>query len=152
VSGKVFKYENRLAGALVAKGGMSGEEAERSAQAAVEEVREPSLQEIDASLKEIYRTGEAMTDAADPTALQQMYASANRVVALGGVFGLAELGQAAYSLCELVSRFQRLDKFSASMIRVHIDGLKLLRNPDPHPAEARRQVLAGLRQVAASVV
>ena len=151
-TGKVFKYENRLAASLVAKGGMTAQEAVRSAEVAVEEVREPSIAEIDSSLGEIYALGAGLQSGADEDAMRKMYVCANRVVALGGVFGLSDLGKAAYSLCELVSRFQTSGRFQWSMIRVHLDGLKLLRAPDDHPAQAREEVLAGLRQVAASVV
>ena len=151
--GKTFKYENRLAKSVVSSGGLSATEALKRAEAAVEQVREPTLAEIDASLKEIYGLGDDLqgADTAGEEALQRMYACANRVVAMGGVFGLGELGQAAYSLCELVSRFQTLDRFHWNMIRVHLDGLKLLRNPADHPAAIRTEVLNGLRQVATSV-
>jgi hypothetical protein len=152
-TGKTFKYENRLAKTLVAKGGMSAAEALSSAQQAVEQVREPTIAEIDASLAEIYDLGDRLQAAAgaDEAALQKMYVCANRVVAMGGVFGLGELGQAAYSLCELIGRFQTLERFHWSMVQVHLDGLRLLRNPGEHPAAIREQVLKGLRQVATSV-
>ena len=152
MTGNVFKYENRLAKSMVTKGGMTAAEAMKSAQAAVEEVREPTIAEIDASLAEIYALGEQLKAGTDEEALKRMYVCSNRVVAMGGVFGLGELGKAAYSLCELVSRFQTLDRFQWSMIRVHMDGLRLLRTPDDHAPEHREQVLAGLRQVATSVV
>ncbi|MDB5448145.1 MAG: cheE protein [Phenylobacterium sp.] len=150
--GNVFKYENRLAKSMVTRGGMTAAEAMKAAQAAVEEVREPTLAEIDANLAEIYGLCDQLKDGTDEAALKRMYVCANRVVAMGGVFGLGELGKAAYSLCELVSRFQTLDRFQWSMIRVHMDGLRLLRTPDEHVPEHREQVLAGLRQVATSVV
>ena len=152
--GKTFKYENRLAKSVVAKGGMSAAEALSRAQQAVEEVREPTIAEIDSNLAQIYALGARLEAAAgeDEEAMQQMYICANRVVAMGGVFGLGELGKAAYSLCELVSRFQTLDRFTWSMIRVHVDGLRLLRQPGDHPAAIRAEVLNGLRQVATSVV
>ena len=149
-----FKYENRLAKSVVTRGGMSAAEALSAAQQAVNEVREPTIAEIDANLRAIYALAEGMkaTNAFDEEALQKMYICANRVIAMGGVFGLGELGQAAYSLCELVSRFQTLERFQLSMIQVHVDGLRLLRNPGDHPAAIRAEVLNGLRQVAASVV
>jgi hypothetical protein len=151
--GTTFKYENRLAKSVSSRGGMTAAEALSRAQAAVEEVREPSLAEIDSSLKQIYELGDQMeaADAADEEALQRMYVCANRVVAMGGVFGLAELGKAAYSLCELISRFQTLDRFNYKMIRVHQDGLRLLRNPADHPEAIRKEVLAGLHHLATSV-
>lgn len=151
--GTTFKYENRLAKSVVSKGGMSASEALNAAQAAVNEMREPTIAEIDANLKEIYALAEALkaSNAFDEAALQRMYICSNRVVAMGGVFGLAELGKAAYSLCELVSRFQTLERFQYSMVKVHVDGLRLLRTPGDHPAAIREEVLAGLRQVATSV-
>ena len=147
----IFKYENRLAKTVVARGGMSKAEAMQSAQAAVEQVREPTIVAIDENLREIYALGDQLKGGSDEEALQRMYVCANRVVAMGGVFGLGELGQAAYSLCELVSRFQTLERFQWQMIRVHLDGLRLLRNPGDHAAAIRQEVLAGLRQVATSV-
>jgi hypothetical protein len=149
-----FKYENRLAKSIVTKGGMSASEALNAAQAAVNEMREPTIAEIDANLKEIYGLADQMKAGGvfDEERLQKMYVCANRVVAMGGVFGLGELGQAAYSLCELVSRFQTLERFQSSMIQVHADGLRLLRNPGDHAAAIREEVLNGLRQVATSVV
>lgn len=151
--GNVFKYENRLAKSVVTKGGMTATEALSAAQQAVNEMREPTIAEIDANLKEIYALAEAMkvTNAYDEEALGRMYICANRVVAMGGVFGLGELGQAAYSLCELVSRFQTLERFQWSMVQVHVDGLRLLRNPGDHAAAIREEVLNGLRKVATSV-
>jgi hypothetical protein len=148
-----FKYENRLAKSMTTKGGMSAAEALSAAQKAVELVRDPTIAEIDANLAEIYELGEQLqtANAFDEAALQKMYVCANRVVAMGGVFGLGELGQAAYSLCELVSRFQTLERFQWQMIRVHLDGLRLLRSPGDHAAAIRDEVLNGLRQVATSV-
>ncbi|RAK57166.1 hypothetical protein [Phenylobacterium deserti] len=147
----VFKYENRLAKSLVTKGGMTASEAIRTATAAVEQVRQPTLNEIDATLREIYELGERLRAGADPEALRAMYAAGNRVVAMAGVFGLAELGQAAYSLCELISRLQTSERHNWRMIEVHLDGLRLLRAPDEHSPEHRQAVLAGLRQVATSI-
>lgn len=151
--GATFKYENRLAKSVVRSGGLSAAEALSAATRAVEEVREPTIAEIDANLQEIYALGDQLkaANAFDEDALQRMYLCGNRVVAMGGVFGLGELGQAAYSLCELVSRFQTLERFQWQMLRVHLDGLRLLRTPGEHPAAIRDEVLAGLRQVATSV-
>lgn len=152
--GNSFKFENRLAKSVVTKGGMSAREALSAAQAAVDEVRDPTIAEIDSNLQQIQALGEQLKagGAFDEELLQKMYICANRVVAMGGVFGLGELGQAAYSLCELVSRFQTLERFQWQMIQVHLDGLRLLRTPGDHPAEIREEVLAGLRRVATSVV
>ena len=151
--GTTFKYENRLAKSVVRSGGMSAAEALSAAQKAVEEVREPTIAEIDANLAEIYALGEELkaANAFDETALQKMYICANRVVAMGGVFGLDELGKAAYSLCELVSRFQVAERYDPKLVQVYVDGLRLLRHPGDHDPVIRAQVLDGLRKVAVSV-
>ncbi|WP_334162348.1 hypothetical protein [Phenylobacterium sp.] len=146
-----FKYENRLAKTVVKKGGMSAEEAIAAAEARVEQVREPTLADIDRALHEILTLGEAQRGGVAPDLLSRMYDEANRIVAVGGVFGLGQLGEAAYSLCELIHRFQSAGRFSWPMVEVHLDGLKLLRHPDEHAEAHRSQVLSGLRQVAASV-
>lgn len=147
-----FSYENRLAETVSLPGGLSAAEAIKGAQAAVELVREPSIAEIDANLREIYALGRQLEAGPEEEALQRLYVCANRVLGAGGVFGLAELGQAAWSLCELISRFQTLDRFQWPMVQVHLDGLRLLRTPGSHPASHRAAVLDGLRKVAASVV
>ena len=56
--GNTFKYENRLAKSVVAKGGMSAKEALSAAQAAVDQMRDPTIAEIDANLQEIYGLAE----------------------------------------------------------------------------------------------
>ncbi|MCR5877638.1 chemotaxis protein CheE [Phenylobacterium sp. J367] len=147
---KFFKYENPLAKTVVTKGGLSAEDAIAAAEARVEEVRQPTLEDLDRGLAEIAALRERLGDG-DAAALQSMYQEANRIVAVGGVFGLGQLGEAAYSLCELISRFQAGGRFSRAMVDVHLDGLKLLRTPDEHDETHRDQVLSGLRQVTASV-
>jgi hypothetical protein len=147
---KIFEYENRLAKTVVRKGGLSADEAISAAAARVEEVRQPTLEDIDRALAEILGLGQQL-HAVDAEALKRMYGEANRIVAVGGVFGLGELGEAAYSLCELISRFEATGRFSRPMIDVHLNGLQLLRQPQDHADTHRAQVLDGLRQVVTSV-
>ena len=146
----IFKYENRLAKTVVKKGGLSADEAIAAAEERVEQVRQPTLDDIDRGRAEISALAGGLGDG-EPRALEGMYRQANQVVAVAGVFGLGELGEAAYSLCELISRFQTSGRFSRPMVDVHLDGLKLLRQPQDHSEAHRAQVLSGLRQVAASV-
>lgn len=149
--GNTFKYENRLAKVVSTKGGMSAAEAIRGATQAVEQVREPTLANIDANLQEIYSHAETLREGPDEEALHRMYVCSNQVVATAGVFGLGDLGQAAYSLCELISRFQTLDRFNYRLIQVHIDGMRLLRAPEDHDREHCAAVLDGLKQLATSI-
>ncbi|HEY8618132.1 hypothetical protein [Phenylobacterium sp.] len=146
----IFKYENRLAKTVVKKGGLSAGEAIAAADERVEQVRQPTLDDIDRALGELAALGSELKGP-DAVTLETMYRDANRIVAVAGVFGLGELGDAAYSLCELISRFQAGGRFSRPMVDVHLDGLKLLRQPQDHAEDRRAEVLRGLRQVAASV-
>jgi hypothetical protein len=149
---KIFKYENRLAKAVGTRSGLTAEEAIPAAQARVELVREPTLAQIDAALQEVYALAEALKAAPDAARLRRMYEAANLIVATAGVFELGELGQAAWSLCELITRFEATNRFSPAMVAVYTDGLRLLRFPNEHSRAHRDAVLAGLRQVAASIV
>ncbi|MDB5452917.1 MAG: cheE protein [Caulobacteraceae bacterium] len=148
---KLFKYENRLAKTVVARSGMTATQATRAAQQQIELVRQPTIDYIDAAIANIFALRDTMKAGADPAALSQMYDAANRIVATAGVFDLNELGEAAYCLCELVSRFQSSGKFSIQLIDVNAEGLRLLRDPASHTAEHRQAVLVGLNRVAASV-
>jgi hypothetical protein len=148
---KTFKYENRLAKTVAPRGGMTVGEATRAAQLQIERVRKPTIAHIDAELATIAAMRDLMKGGADAGALAKMYSAANRIVATAGLFGLEELGQAAYCLCELVSRFQSTGKFNLMLIDVNTEGLRLMRDPGKHSATDRQAALKGLKQVAASV-
>lgn len=149
---KIFKYENRLKNTVSQRGGMTMSEATRAAQTQIERVRQPTIDHIDAALCAITQARDEMKAGPDPDALSQMYDAANRIVATAGLFDLGELGEAAYCLCELVSRFRSTGKFNLQLIDVSTEGLRLLRDPDSHSVAHRRAVLVGLNQLAASVV
>ena len=150
-SPNTFKIENRLKNTSVGKGGLTRGEAIEAAVLQIEMVRAPTLAHIDAALATIALMREGMQAGPNPGALSRMYDAANQIVATAALFDLRELGEAAYCLCELVSRFQAGGKFNLKLIEVHTDGLRLLREPDSHSAAHRQAVLVGLNQVAASV-
>ncbi len=64
-------------------------------------------------------------------ARRETYRIANEIYGLAGVFGMTELGQAAYSLCELVDRLGALGRWHQPAIDVHVAALLLLRSPEP---------------------
>ena len=145
--------ENRLAKLIWRPAGVSFREAMEAAGANLEAMRDELLAAIDSSLARI----EAIW--ADPTlqqneALQsEMYERSNFIVGLAGHCGLPELGQAAFSLCELLDRFIAGARWSQRAVVVHMDALKLLRTLDIDASEeVRAAVVEGLRQVAERVV
>src|SRR5258706_16485812 len=108
---------------------MTGGEAARAVVAQMDHVREPTIAHIDSALATIAQMRDAMKAGPELHALEAMYAAANRIVATAGLFGLGELGEAAYSLCELVSRFQCIGRVNLKLIDVHTDGPRLLPQP-----------------------
>ena len=64
---------------------------------------------------------------------------------MAGLFGLNQLVEAAFSLCELADRMRASEKWSAPAIEVHLAALRLFRTPAP--AAEGAAVLQGLHKV-----
>jgi len=64
---------------------------------------------------------------------------------VAGVFGLGQLGEAAFSLCELVDHLGETGAWSLEPVMVHLSTLRLFRHPDAKLDGVA--VLAGLRRV-----
>lgn len=144
--------ENRLAKMVWRPGGVSFREAMEAAGANLEAMRDELMAALDENLARI----EALwVDPALPEngRLQsEMYERSNFIAGLAGHCGLAELGEAAFSLCELLDRLIGGARWSKQAMLVHMDALKLLRTLDAEaPVEARAAVVEGLRQVAERV-
>ncbi|MGZ5984612.1 MAG: hypothetical protein ACXWK7_06720, partial [Caulobacteraceae bacterium] len=69
------------------------------------------------------------------------------VLDIAGLFGLPELGQAAFSLCELLDRLKSRKVWNWPAVQVHLQGLLVLADPDKIPPDGRQTVVDGLRQV-----
>jgi hypothetical protein len=66
--------------------------------------------------------GEALSDGM----LAQIYADADRIVSLSGMFGLASLNSAARSLCNLLAALTTAKTRDTSGIAVHVSALRLM--------------------------
>jgi hypothetical protein len=144
----IFKYKNRLAKAVVRYGGMSASEAVSAAEARVELSREPALAEIDARLKEIRRLSEKLKANPDADVLPDLYVIANGLIGTAGLFGLEDMGEAAYSLCETATRLRVAGRADWTLIDIHVRALEFLRQPECCDAAHRQTVLDGLLRVA----
>jgi hypothetical protein len=145
---KRFTTPNRLAHFVNTPDGIPLAEAIARAEANVAEIKPPSLDYIDELLAEL--GAKAPTDPS-LAEMDRIYRIANELAGLGGLFDLASLGRAAYSLCDLVDGFRTAGAWNAPAVTVHLEGLRLLRQEDSgamHP-EVARSVLAGLDQVVA---
>ena len=80
--------------------------------------------------------------------IDQLYGYSNDLIGVAGVFSLNAVGDASYSLCELLDGLIETATWNWPAVEVHLNGLKLLRMLGENIGEAERdQVLAGLRAV-----
>ena len=139
--------ENRLGKVVFLPGGKTIAQALDDAQANLDEIRADSLNLLRAKLEEIQAIGRKAQTAPDAADLATLYALSGEVLDIAGLFGLAELGQAALSLCELIDRLKSRKAWNWPAVQVHLHGLLILADPDKTPPEARQSVVEGLRQV-----
>lgn len=144
---QMIKPDNRLKNTLSKTKGMSRTQAVKAATERLELVRGISLQEVDRTLEEeIAFLSRDIKDAEDPR-IPDLYAAANRIVAVAGIFDLTELGEAGFSLCELITRFQDGAVWRREMVMVHSEAMQVLRHPGAQPEAARQALKMGLRKV-----
>jgi len=138
--------ENRLAKVIFKPGGKSLAQALDDAQHNLDEIRGASLDLLRVKLEAIQALAQSQAAPSTATA-QTIYTLSGEVLDIAGVYGLAELGQAALSLCELVDRFGARKTWNWPAVQVHLHGLLILADPDKTPPQARHSVVEGLRQV-----
>lgn len=141
---------NRLAAMIHKPGGLKESQAVAAAEANLEALREQTVERLDAVVAALTAEADALSGF-DADALDRMYRLSNEVVGVAGVFGYGHMGEAAYSLCELLDELRARESWSDAMVRVHLQTLRLLRQrggPAADP-QACAAILEGLRQVAA---
>jgi len=139
--------ENRLGKAVFLPGGKTIAQALDDAQANLDELRGESLDLLRAKLDEIQALGAKNQTNPKPDDLEALYALSGEVLDIAGLFGLPELGQAAFSLCELLDRLKSRKAWNWPAVQVHLHGLLVLADIDKTPPEGRASVVEGLRQV-----
>ena len=139
--------ENRLAKVIWIPGGKTIAQALDDAQANLDGIRKESLGVLRAKLEEIQALGRKSEMAPDEDAIQGLYNTSSDVLDIAGLFGLPELGHAAFSLCELLDRLRSRKTWNWPAVQVHLHGLLVLADPDKTPPEGRQTVVDGLRQV-----
>jgi hypothetical protein len=122
-------------------GGMRIGDALLKAAANLELIREPCLEDVDEQLERLDRLSSQGGESPDDDLKLEMYRCGNDIHAIAGVFGLVEMGAAAFSLCELIDRLRTSGGWTKPAVDVHLSSLHLLR----HPAdEDRASVVEGL--------
>jgi hypothetical protein len=142
---KRIPWVNRLERLLVEPGGITAGNALRKASENLETVRESSLKALDERLAEIEALRREAGEEASAEIKDAIYRLSNDVYGVAGVFGLHQLGEAAFSLCELIDRMRQRGRWSAQAVDVHLAAFRIFRRPDDEvDGEA---VLAGLHKI-----
>lgn len=145
---KRIKVKNRLAAVVRTPGGKTVAEAVHAAETGLESIKDECLDALDATLADMSRLAAAMKTAPSRADIDQLYGYSNDLIGVAGVFSLNAVGDAAYSLCELLDGLIETATWNWPAVEVHLNGLKLLRMLGENIGEAERdQVLAGLRAV-----
>jgi hypothetical protein len=139
--------DNRLSKLIWAPGGKTVAQALEDAQSNLEEGRAGCLDALRLKLAEIQALGRRAEQAPKLAIVEELYALSGEVLDMAGVYGMPELGQAAYSLCELLDNLAARKMWNWPAVQVHLNGLLLLADPANAPPEARAHVVDGLRQV-----
>lgn len=140
-------WENRLAKMIREPGGVKLNEAVRQAEENLKSVQDSCLEALDGYLAEIERLHREGGAKPSEAAKASIYQLANDIHGMAGVFGLGDLGRAAFSLCELVDRLCAAGRWNAASVEVHLSALRLLRQPGGDHGD----MLEGLRRVVARV-
>ncbi|MEI9890121.1 MAG: hypothetical protein WDN45_05405 [Caulobacteraceae bacterium] len=139
--------ENRLAKVIWVPGGKTIAQALDDAQSNLDEIRQESLGVLRAKLEQLQALGQKSAAAPAEADIEALYTLSSDVLDSAGLFGLPELGHAAFSLCELLDRLKSRKSWNWPAVQVHLHGLLVLADPDKTPPEDRQTVVEGLRQV-----
>ena len=120
-----FMPRNPLAAAL-SEEGVGRNEASNEAHANLEGLRVESMAELDRTLELMAQIAPPIVAIDDPN-VDELYAAANRVVAIAGVFSLHDLSGHAYELCEAIAQMQEAGAWNAPLVLGHVESLKAAR-------------------------
>jgi len=137
-----FSPENRLGKAVSTPGGKHVETAIADAEALVMLAAGECVERIDQALAQVYRLSE---HAKPQTGV--LYKTAREVAGLAGTCGLADLGAAAFSYCNLLDQAEQTGRLSGERVQVHLSVMRLLRRPERFTDAERQEILADLKAV-----
>jgi hypothetical protein len=142
-------WENKLATIMRQPGGVRVEEAMERAVKNLEMAKPICLEDMDRQLAELEQIcGEAGRHP-DDEIKHRIYDVSNDVVAVAGTFGLSELGQAAFCLCEPVDRLRAIGLWNQAAVEVHLSACRLLRHAED--GLDRSSVIEGLKKLSMKV-
>jgi hypothetical protein len=139
---------NRLAQRVGTKG-VSRSTAIQQAQANLVSMREEGIAYIDVNLDGL--NASFADPAAEPAKqAETLYELSDAISSTASLFGFADLGKAAYSLCQLLSAADPEKGFNRAAVKAHLDGMQILRkSTEGADAAASNVILQNLTQLVA---
>jgi hypothetical protein len=135
--------ENRLSKAMSGPGGKPMSKAIADAEAGVEVLFPPGVEAIDEALDTILS---ALAEQGPLTVdmRETVYGAANRINAMAALFGLAGMGKAAWSLCEVLDLLDEDPPSGRPAVETHVHSLKVLRSGALLPEAETSALVAAL--------
>ena len=141
---RLLKIKSPLARQVHEPGGRTVRDAEMRANRELEVHRAPVMAAIAAAVDEL----EAISAEASPDAGPRVYATASRIIDIGGYFDTGPLHEAVYSLCDVADRMIGAQMWHWPSIDVHLRALRLILAGDCRTSRSSAMLLDGLRSVA----
>jgi hypothetical protein len=116
---------NRLA-KMVGSKGVSRSSAIQQAQANLVSMRDEGVAYINLNLDGLNAAFLSPTDD-QAKQVETLYEFSDSISGTASLFGLADLGKAAYSLCQLLSYSDPEKGFNRAAVKAHLDGMQVLR-------------------------
>ncbi|HUO23526.1 MAG TPA: hypothetical protein VMU59_13500 [Caulobacteraceae bacterium] len=116
-----------------------------AAQENLDSIRGAGLTEIDELLAKMGAILQAGTGSAEA---RELYRMSNLIIGYAGAFGMNELSQAAYSLCETLDGMINGQRWRKAPVEVHVAAMGRLRQVDGNQ-EICQAIIDGLKKVAA---
>lgn len=148
MSVRMRKRENSLARMVNQAGGMRAEDALRKAEENLDTIKPVLAEEVEKNLAALLQALDSAVTRPDKPVLDEAYLRSNQVAGMAGLSGLAPLGQAAFSLCELLDKLGVAERWNPEAVDVHLNAMRLLRRM-PEPDKQTAHILQGLREVVA---
>ena len=137
-------WKNPLDSMIRTPGGKRVGDILAQAAANLELIREPCLDDVDEQLNALEQLAAEGGALPDDAIKLDMYRRANDIHAVAGVFGLKDMSDAAFCLCELIDRLRDKATWFKPAIDVHLSSLRLLRQPSD---DERTDVVESLKRL-----
>ena len=146
------RFASRLAPMIGTREGLTIEQATAAAEANLISIRDECLASLDEALAVVFAHVPGLISRPSKAGAETVYQAASQVLSLAGLCQLEALGQAAFSLCDLIDTSGTRGRWNSAALDAHLNALRILRNPEAVADQhALAQMLMGLKLVVVAV-